>query len=365
MIKYENEPLKIEIPVPNGTYEVKVTVHADEDIEFTIYSQTRRVMAQDAKMRQGEVRDFDLTVSVCDRSFFEKEPEIFNGVEIYIACDGGLRATASVSPAEIPTIYICGDSTVTDQPAQYPYNPKSTYCGWGQMLPQFLDNKLAVENQAQSGSSTKVFIENNWNAFKDKIKKGDVLIVEFGHNDQKIEELDPFGGYSKNLRYFINYARELGAYPILHSPINRILFQEDGTLLNLLGDYRNAVKKVCEEMDVPFIDLWKRTTDYFVTAGCVKSWGFFFGDENGRDATHTNDIGANLIAKFVMQEMLKQKVEPIYTHIKAELIDTEQVYADPDDKMDMSKELAHIKTVGLVNMPSTLQDIDADITKLQ
>ncbi|MDD6485242.1 MAG: rhamnogalacturonan acetylesterase [Clostridiales bacterium] len=361
MIKYENEPLKLEFHVPNGTYEVNVTVHADEDTEFSVYSQSRRFMARNIKISAGSSMDIIGAVSVCDRSFFDEAPKSYDGIEIYIDCDGAVRATAAISPADIPVIYICGDSTVTDQPAAVPYIPQSTYCGWGQMLPQYLDAGIAAENQAQSGSCTSVFIENNWEAFKDKIKKGDVLMVQFGHNDQKVKDLDPFGGYSENLRYFVNYARERGAYPILISPINRIIFEPNGSLKNLLGDYRNAVKGVCDELNVPFIDLWTKSTDYFEKAGCVKAWDFFFGDEQGRDYTHTNDIGGDLAAKLVLQEILDKQIEPVRAHIKADKIKIEQVYADPGDSADMTEQIEHLKSIGLVNTPEALSDLDADI----
>jgi lysophospholipase L1-like esterase len=228
-------------------------------------------------------------------------------LDTYILCDGAVTATAMASPVDIPTIYIAGDSTVTDQIAEYPYVPKETFCGWGQALQGLLKPGIAVSNHAQSGSCTLAFIGTNWNAFKDKIKPGDVLVCEFGHNDQKIKELDAFGGYAEKLRYFVNYAKEKGAYPILNSPINRIIFEPDGTLKNLLGEYRNAVESVAKELDVPFIDMWARTTDYFVKAGPVKSWDFFRCKGEERDYTHTNDIGGTLIAKMFAQEIKKNK----------------------------------------------------------
>lgn len=359
-VNYTREPLHISTPVPNGTYEVTVTVTAHEDIVFTIYAQSRRIMVQNYELKSGEKKDFTFNVSVCDINKRDEEYKIMNGVELDIACDGDFAAVSAVSPADIPTIYIAGDSTVTDQPAEYPYSPSSTYCGWGQMFPQLLGTGIAVENQAQSGSATKDFIEINFTAFKDKIKKDDFLIIEFGHNDQKIAELGAYTGYTDNLRYFINFAREKGAKPVVCSPINRILFQEDGTLLNLLGDYRNAVKKVCEEMEVPFIDLWTRTTEFFERAGAVKAWDYFWSGGTDRDYTHTNDIGGGIVARFVAQEMIKAKVEPIASLIKKDIIGVEMPEPDPGAKPMNSKEIEHIKTIGLVNMP----DIDKDITKI-
>lgn len=361
-MKYTNEPLEIKIPVPNGNYEICVTIKAHEDTIFSILSQSRRFVVLDEKIEKGCEKDFTFNANVCDTNMHGCDYYKVENAEIYILCDGAVTATATVSPVDIPTIYIAGDSTVTDQRAEYPYDPSSTYCGWGQMFPLFLNTGIAVSNHAQSGSCTAEFIESNWNAFKDKIKKGDVLIVEFGHNDQKVAALDAFGGYAENLRYFVNYAREKGAYPVLCSPINRIIFEQNGKLRNLLGDYRNAVKGVAEEMKVPFIDLWTRTTEYFETAGPVKSWQFFWGNGVDRDYTHPNDIGGNMVARFVAQEIVKNNVEPVAGFIRTDKIEVEQVYAAPEDKIDSSRENEHLKTIGLVNVPADIADLDKDIT---
>lgn len=353
-----NEPLEIKIPVPNGNYEVCVSIKAHEDTVFSILSQSRRFMAQDIEIKSDCEKDIIFNINVCDVHKHGCDYYAVKNADIYILCDGNITATAAVSPVEIPTVYIAGDSTVTDQPAEYPYNPKSTFCGWGQMFPQFLKTGIAVSNHAQSGSTTADFMASNWTAFRDKIKAGDYMIIEFGHNDQKVESLSAYGGYADNLRYYINYVRERGATPILCSPINRIIFQEDGTLLNLLGEYRNAVKSVAEEMNVPFIDLWSRTTQYFETAGPVKSWNFFWGNGTNRDYTHTNDIGGNVIARFVAQEMVKQDV--LTDFIRRDMIEVEPVIADAGDKPDNAEEFSHLKTIGLVNVP----DIDNDITDI-
>lgn len=357
---YTNEPLHISTPVPNGTYEVTLTITAHGDITFTILSQSRRFMVQDEKMKKGEVHDFIFDVSVCDYHKNNEEYTEVKGVELYIMCDGDFSAVSAVSPVDVPVIYIAGDSTVTDQPAEYPYSPSSTYCGWGQMFPKLLNTGIAVENHAQSGSSTADFKNVNFTAFKDKIKKDDFLIVEFGHNDQKVDTLDAFGGYSENLRYFVNFAREKGAKPILVSPINRIIFKEDGSLLNLLGEYRNAVKKVCEEMNVPFIDLWTRTTEFFEASGPVKAWDYFWGNGTDRDYTHTNDIGGDIVSRLAADEIIKNNIQPIAELIKKDMKTVTVPKRSNDKAPHNSKELEHLKTIGLVNVP--LADLDKDIT---
>lgn len=364
MNNYTNEPLLISMNVPNGNYEVTVSIKAHSDTVFSVLSQRRRFIANDIEIKANNSIDITFNANVCDYHMNGADYTEVKTLDTYILCDGDITATATASPVEIPAIYIAGDSTVTDQPAEYPYVPSETYCGWGQVLQGLLKNGISVSNHAQSGSCTAAFIDVNLTAFKDKIKKGDVLICEFGHNDQKVKELDAFGGYAENLRYFVNLAKEKGAYPILNSPINRIIFEPDGTLKNLLGEYRNAVESVAKELDVPFVDMWSLTTDYFVTAGPVKAWDFFRCKDDARDYTHTNDIGGILIAKMFAREIKKKNIAPIAEFIDEDKIQIEQVYADEGDKFDNSQMLEHIKGIGLVNTPG-ISDIDADITEIQ
>ena len=358
---YTSEPLEINIPVPNGTYEVSLDLKAHSDTVFTIYAQHRSFILRDKSVKAGESFEIIFTVSVCDRHFNGAAYESVPGIKIQIVTDGDITATAAVSPIKVPTLYICGDSTVTDQPAEYPYVPEETFCGWGQAFSQLITPELAVSNHAQSGSCTTAFMETNLTAFENKIQPGDYMVIEFGHNDQKIPELDAFGGYKQNLIKLVQIARSHGAEPIICSPINRIIFEENGKLLNLLGAYRDACEETANELNCPFIDLWKRTTDYFETAGPVKSPSFFRNKGEEHDYTHTNDIGGTMIAKFFAQEIIRTN-GPLARYINPDLITVEQVYADPGDKLRSTEAADHIKTVGLVNVP---EDFDADITGLQ
>lgn len=361
MNSYKLEPLEINLNSPNGTFEITVNIKAHNDTTFNIYSQHRTFVERDYEIKSGEEYEKSFIVNVCDRHFSGAEYEKVPGVKIEIVTDGDITATAMAHSIELPVLYICGDSTVTDQPAEYPYSPTSTYCGWGQAFSILTKPTLAVSNHAQSGSCTSAFIGTNLTAFDNKIKSGDFVVIEFGHNDQKLAELDAYGGYKNNLIQLAKLALDKGATPIICSPINRIIFEENGKLKNLLGDYRNAAKAAAEELGITFIDMWKRTTDYFETAGPVKSWQFFRCLGENRDYTHTNDIGGSMIAKFFAQEIIKQNI-PLAIHIDAAKINVEQIYADPDDTASNADAISHIKTIGLVNVP---EDFDADITGLQ
>lgn len=361
MNSYNIEPLEINLNAPNGNYEVTVNIKAHSNTVFSIYSQNRYFHVIDRQLAAGNEAEFKFIVNVCDYHFYDCDYCTVPGIKITIACDGDITATAAAQPVDVPTVYICGDSTVTNQPAEYPYYPDSTYCGWGQTFPLLIKGGLAVSNHAQSGSCTSEFMESNLTAFKDKIKPGDFMVIEFGHNDQKHAELNAEGGYTKNIHTLAGIAREMGAIPIICSPINRIIFEQNGKLMNLLGLYRSAAMNSAKELGSDFIDLWKRTTDFFETAGPVKSWQFFrcLGDE--RDYTHTNDNGGIMIAKFFAQEMVNSNGS-LAPFIDSDNIDVEQIYADPEDTIENDSALQHSKTIGLVNVP---EDFDADITDLQ
>lgn len=361
MNSYMEEPLEIALAAPEGNYEVTVDIKAHEDTSFCIFAQHRSFAVRDEYIKSGETRSFTFVVNVCGRNFYGDKYRDAEGIKIQVVCDGSVTATAAASPVEVPTVYICGDSTVTDQPAEYPYIPSETFCGWGQAFPMLTRNTVAVSNHAQSGSCTAEFMEANLKAFEDKIKPGDFMVIEFGHNDQKKPELSAEGGYSKNVGTLIDLAKAKGAVPIVCSPINRIIFEPDGHLKNLLGGYRNAAKETAERGGAAFIDMWSMTTDYMETAGPVKSWQFFRCKGEERDYTHTNDIGGTLIAKMFASAMTECD-GPLSAHIDETRIGFERVISDPGDSADNSDIIAHSKSIGLVNVPD---DLDADITGLQ
>lgn len=361
MIKYRKEPLEIKYAVPNGNYEVSLSITAEADSIYTVYSQNRCSVRENVGIKSGETQTITFVVCVCDYIRRETEHKV-NGVEIHIACDDTISAVLSVSPVDVPTLYIIGDSTVTDQPSEYPYDPEKTYCGWGQVIPMLFDNGIAVSNHAESGATTAETIDIHFNAIKNKIKKGDYLMIEFGHNDQKFTGLDAFGGYAKNLRWFVEYARMCGAQPILNSPINRIIFDENGKIMNLLGDYRNAVKSVAEELNTPFIDMLTATTDFFEPLGLYTAKKYFRHDGESQDYTHTNDLGGGIVARLCAGLIKKAHIDGLSKHILTDRIEVEKVDVRPNAPKESNfHEFERLKSIGLGVVPA---DLDDDISKI-
>lgn len=359
MIKYKKQPLEIRHAVPNGNYEVCLSITANSDTVYTVYSQKRRYAVKDRAIRAGETQSMTFVANVCDsvrRETACKE----EGVALYIVCDGVISVESSVTPVTVPTLYIIGDSTVTDQPAEYPYDPEKTYCGWGQVIPMLLDNSIAVSNHAESGATTAETMQIHFNAIKDKLKRGDYLMIEFGHNDQKQIELDAFGGYAKNLRWFVEYAQKCGAQPILNSSINRIIFDEDGKIINLLGDYRNAVKAVAAEYNIPFIDLFTVTTDFFEPLGLYTAKKYFRHDEESQDYTHPNDLGGGIIARLCADLVRNAHIKGLSEHILTNRLEIDKIQVRPDaPKESNAQEFVRLRSLGLGPVPA---DLDADIS---
>ena len=130
------------------------------------------------------------------------------------------------------TIYLAGDSTCADKLPE-----KRPETGWGEMLQQYFDpSKVEVENHAQNGRSTKTFIsEGRWQAIVDKLKKGDYVFVQFGHNDEskeKGERYTPPEDFRRNLLQFIADVRAKNANIVLLTPVMRRKFDKDGNFVD-------------------------------------------------------------------------------------------------------------------------------------
>ena len=133
-----------------------------------------------------------------------------------------LLMMSAVAGAQQVTIYGIGDSTMADK-VKPDENPER---GWMQLFPYFLKDNVKLANKAVNGRSTKSFIdEGRWDSIYNVLKKGDYVIIQFGHNDGKTEDpkryTNPHTAYRHNLIRFVTEAREKGAIPIIFSPIAR------------------------------------------------------------------------------------------------------------------------------------------------
>jgi lysophospholipase L1-like esterase len=222
----------------------------------------------------------------------------------------GVRSVR-VEPVQCPTIFLLGDSTVTDQPSE----PGAS---WGQMLPRFLKPEIAVANHAESGETMKSFLSGlRFAKVLSQIKEGDWAFLQFGHNDQKKQwpqtYVDAHTTYRAYLRTYIAEIRLRGATPVLVTSMQRRTFDDEGHIRNTHGDYPQAVREVASEENVALIDLDRMSVALYEALGPDRAPLAF--SNGGRDATHHNNYGAYELAQCVIQEIQKAGI-PLASFIR-------------------------------------------------
>jgi len=221
----------------------------------------------------------------------------------------GEIAAAQESGSKI-TVFTIGDSTMANKKAE-----AAPETGWCQAFSLFVDPTVVVKNRAMNGRSSKSFIsEGRWKAVLDSLNAGDYVFIQFGHNDQKIQDstryTEPFTSYRKNLERFVRETREKGAFPILFTSIVRRKFK-NGFLVDTHGNYPVVVRQVAAEMNAPLVDLQMLTAGAVTALGDEASKNIYLwtlpsarNPEGRKDDTHLRNEGAILIAKLAAQQLL-------------------------------------------------------------
>lgn len=259
-------------------------------------------------------------------------------------------AWAQKQPTDTVTVFMIGDSTMANKPL----DKENQERGWGQMLPIYFEGAIKIDNHAVNGRSSKSFInEGRWEKVREQIRPGDYVIIQFGHNDEKIKSPDrytiPGSTFDENLKKFVNETREKGGTPILMNSIVRRNFPANGiaaaqtddrqktwkkglenypaegdTLMDTHGDYRLAPRNVAEEMGVVFIDMNTLTHELVQGLGTESSkalymWmpvGKYEFAPNGRiDNTHLTVYGGIVVSRLAVNA-LAEKVPELRPYIR-------------------------------------------------
>lgn len=219
-----------------------------------------------------------------------------------------------------PIIYIIGDSTVKNGKG----DGSRGLWGWGDYIEQYIDtNVVKVRNHARGGTSTRTFRSLGlWQPVLDSLNNGDVLLIQFGHNDnnaindkhrargtikgigdesKKIRNLltgyhEIVHSYGWYLRQYINEAKSKGAHPIIVSPIPRNDWKNNKVIRNN-NNYGLWTKQIAEEYELPYIDLNEKMAVAMETLGENDVTGVYFYE---RDHTHTTAKGAALNASLII-----------------------------------------------------------------
>lgn len=205
--------------------------------------------------------------------------------------------------------------------------------GWGMALSPFFKDNVNYVNGGKSGYSSKSYrSRGSWDEIKNQIQKGDYVIIQFGHNDQKVKDPKRYSEanstYKDNLRRYIHEVEALKAHPILATSIARRVFDDEGQLKDSHGDYITVTRELAKEEGIPLLDLNKRTMDYISKVGVEQSAAMFLhldkdaysGLPDGLiDNTHLSIKGAEIVAKMAVDEIKNSPSKLKYFFDKSKL----------------------------------------------
>jgi lysophospholipase L1-like esterase len=291
------------LAVPEGCYEV--TVVPAKGADLTVKSESRRLMLEDIH----DAAKF--TVHVRQPAFPGGSVKLKDREKPYLHWDNKLTLEfngpkpavdrVEIRAVEVPVIHILGDSTVTDQTNE-PWN------SWGQMLTRFFGPAVAVANHAESGESIRSSLgAKRFEKVYRSMKKGDYVMLQFGHNDMKDKLPDALETYRTNLVAIVKQVRELGGTPVLITSMER----KGGVKNDTLAGYPDAVRSVANELDVAMIDLHAMSRTLYQSLGDKVGAAF-------QDGTHHNNYGSYELAKCVV-EGIRTKVPDLARQLRPEV----------------------------------------------
>jgi lysophospholipase L1-like esterase len=329
-------PFFVSFPAVDGNYKVTVELGGESQAKTTIRAESRRLMIEQQETRAGRYVTESFVVNVrtpkiagTDRSVHLKPREIgapdwdqkltleFNGDH------PSVRKIVVEPVTDVPTVYLAGDSTVVDQ-------DKEPWAAWGQMLPRFFNDRVAIANHAESGETIKSFeTELRWEKLFTTIKSGDYLLLQFAHNDQKPGRgyVAAEGEYTDLVKKYVAKARAVGAHPILVTSMNRRSFDDAGKITDTLAPYPQTLRKIAQEERLPLIDLnamSKEMWEKMGPDGTLKAFVHYPANsfpgqtEELKDNTHFNSYGAYELARCVVESMREQRL-PLASDLRPHL----------------------------------------------
>lgn len=346
--KVSDKPFYFSVPVEDGNYKVTVTLGARKRASQTVVrAESRRLMVENCETPKGKYATYsfivnkrspgiskDLSVSLKPR-----EHDYLNWDSLLtLEFNGAAPAVKSVRiepDTTAVTLFLCGNSTVVDQELE-------PWASWGQMIPRWFSERVAISNHAESGLTARTFIGGHrLDKVLSMMRAGDYVICEFGHNDQK-EKRPGDGAYyhfSYQLKIFIDKVRAAGGNLIFITPTQRRFFDEAtrSKIQETHLDYPDAMRAVARREGVPVIELHDMTRDFFEALGYEGSKkslvhypaNTFPGQEKPlADNTHFNPYGAYEVAKMVVMG-IKQLGLPIAGELRPEWQDFDPRH--PDD----------------------------------
>ena len=337
------EPFRFSVRLPEGNYKVTLTLG---DIRgksrTTVKSEVRRLMLESFETAPNEVKKVSFNVNV-------RTPKLSSGNSIKLnsrewdAETGTVKTftwddkltlqfydsapavcALEIEPAaeEVVTVFIIGDSTVTDQPSGGT---------WGQYLPRWFDEYVVVSNHAESGMTIKGFrFMRRWDKIMESCRPGDYLLIQLGTNDEKRsghdamwpeEDLagdwvrthaDPEKDYIWGLATMALEAKRHGMIPVIVSPMTKI-DRSTAKSTELMTPYGINARHGAELGECAYIDLWGMSREIVSALGQDALPAY-------ADGTHTDNFGAYLFSLCIAKG-LRESGLPLRDHLLPETPD--------------------------------------------
>ncbi len=313
-------PVRFSMKVKDDSYyKVKVTVTTFDETKgatASLYTERKHPIFTKKVLSPGEEVYYEFTVRVTPVYYEKSDPKGLIEDEYLSVCLLGENAALSEMVIEeiptAPTLWILGDSTVTDGGGALPFFPLQNYTGVGTAVTKYLPETIAMVNEGEGGLSA--HDNSHFNVVKDRLKEGDFLWVEYGHNHKS----DGVPGYESVIGKYYEACKKVGATLILVGPIDRInnFDEQTNTWHSSLKGFSDAAKKFVDQKNteydkIAFVDLNEPSLKWFgeiTKEGVVngqkytnekKLVYYYFQSHKGAtdvDHTHPNDTGAENLA---------------------------------------------------------------------
>lgn len=326
------------VAVPDGNYKVTVTIGSKKQkANTTVRAESRRLYVFNEPTKKGEFKTFSFIVNKRNteillpdgkRDVVKLKPAEADALRwddkltLEINGDAPACSQIKIEKVDVPTIYLCGNSTVVDQ-------DKEPWTSWGQIFGYWLTDEVGVANYAQSGlTASSFYAQNRLKKICSLAKPGDYVFIEFGHNDQKEKNAGAgaFYNFAHMLKTYVDQICEKGAVPVFVTPTQRRAWDGD-KIRETHGQYPDAMRFVAKDLKVPVIEVHDMTRTFFETLGVEDSKhslvhypvGTYPGQTKAfEDNTHWNPYGAYEISLMVVKGIvdldlpLKRYIGPNY-----------------------------------------------------
>jgi lysophospholipase L1-like esterase len=226
----------------------------------------------------------------------------------------------------LPTLWVVGDSTA---------NSNAPLRGWGSEIGAYFDPaKINVVNRAIGGRSSRTYItEGRWDKVLAEVKPGDIVLIQFGHNDvgdyrdpkakgrpslhgegedtaqafkadlKTMETIHTFGWY---MRKYASDAKAKGAIPILLSMVPHKDWNNGKIVRNEQSTFVQWTKDAAGTTGAQYIDTNTIIGQGLERLGPDKVAGLF-GDQR----THSTPDGAKYNAAAVVVGLKSLSPDPV------------------------------------------------------